>query len=187
MNVRSLSTLALSMLLTGASYAQIATTMSLVGTVTDSTGQSVASAKVTAVETGTFDTHVTTTNDQGYYSIEFIRLGTYNITAEREGFQKVTKTGVVVEINQVVRADIALSVGAVNQSIAVEADAGVIKTDDASVSEIITTRNVAELPLNGPDPMQLATTTPGVIAEKTSSGQARERSRTACRSVASAS
>ncbi len=103
------------MLLTGASYAQIATTMSLVGTVTDSTGQSVASAKVTAVETGTFDTHVTTTNDQGYYSIEFIRLGTYNITAEREGFQKVTKTGVVVEINQVVRADIALIVGAVYQ------------------------------------------------------------------------
>jgi hypothetical protein len=86
------------------------------------------------------DTHVTKTSDQGYYSIEFIRVGTYNNTAEREGFQKVTKTGVVVENNQVVRADIALSVGAVNQAITVEADAGVIKTDDASVSEIITTR-----------------------------------------------
>ena len=101
------------MLLAAAASAQIATTTSLVGTVTDSTGQSLVGAKVTAIETGTLDMHVTTTNDQGYYSIEFIHIGTYNITAEREGFQKVTKTGVVVEINQVVRADIALRVGAI--------------------------------------------------------------------------
>ena len=146
-----------------AANAQIATTTSLVGTITDSTGQVVAGAKVTAVETGTGDTHVATTNDQGYYSIEFARVGTYTITAEREGFQKVVKTGVVVEINQSVRTDIALSVGTVNQSIVVAADISSIKTDDASVSEIITTRNVADLPLNGRDPMQLATVTPGVI------------------------
>src|SRR5579863_7409792 len=102
--------------------AQIATTTSLVGTVTDSSGQVIGDAKVTSVETGTDDTHVTTTNAQGYYSIEFVRVGTYNITAERPGFQKVTKTGVVVEIDQVVRTDIALSVGAVTQTVMVEAN-----------------------------------------------------------------
>lgn len=144
--------------------AQIATTTSLVGTVTDSSGQVVEGAKVTAVETGTADTHIATTNGQGYYSIDFVRVGTYKITAERPGFQKVIKTGVVVEINQVVRTDITLSVGTVNQTVEVQANAETIKTDDATVSEIINTRSISELPLNGRDPMQLALVTPGVIS-----------------------
>ena len=55
--------------------AQLATTTSLVGNVTDPTGKSVQNAKVTAVETGTADTRTTTTNEQGYYSFEFARVG----------------------------------------------------------------------------------------------------------------
>jgi len=143
--------------------AQIATTTSLVGTVTDSSGQVVSGAKVTAVERGTLDTYTAQTNDQGYYSIEFVRVGTYSISVEHPGFQKVTKTGISVEINQAVRTDITLAVGTVTQSITVEANVAAIKTDDATVSQIIPTRVVADLPLNGRDPMQLATTTPGVI------------------------
>jgi hypothetical protein len=144
-------------------YAQLATTTSLVGTVTDSSGKVIPNAKVTAVETGTLDTHSTLTNDVGYYAIDFVRVGTYNITVEQPGFQRVTKTGIQVDINQTVRTDIILSVGAVSQSVTVEAMVAAIKTDDAAVSEIISSRNVAELPLNGRDPMQLARTTPGVI------------------------
>ena len=55
--------------------AQIATTTSLVGTITDASGKSVPGAVVTAVETQTHDTRSTVTNDQGYYSIEFVRVG----------------------------------------------------------------------------------------------------------------
>jgi hypothetical protein len=143
--------------------AQLATTTSLVGTVSDSSGKVVPGAKVTAVESRTGDRYNTTSNDQGYYSIDFVRTGTYNITVEQPGFQKVTKTGVQVEINQAVRTDITLPVGAVSQSVTVEATAMAIKTDDATVSEILGTRAVSELPLNGRDPMQLAITTPGVL------------------------
>src|ERR1700722_18087707 len=163
MSIRFLSALSVCMLLAVGASAQIATTTSLVGTVTDTTGNAMPGAKVTAVETGTLDKRVATTNDQGYYSIDFVKVGTYSITAEHEGFQKVTKTGVVVEINQVVRADVSLAVGSLTQSVTVEANISVIKTDDATVSEIITTRSVEDLPLNGRDPMQLAITTPGVI------------------------
>jgi hypothetical protein len=149
--------------------AQLATTTSLVGTVADSTDKVVPGALVTAVETSTLDTHTTNTNDQGYYSFEFVRVGTYAISIERAGFKKVTKTGIQVDINQIVRTDFTLSVGAVSQSVTVQAEAAAIKTDDATVSEVLSTRSVAELPLNGRDPMMLAVTTPGVLLGQKSS------------------
>lgn len=154
--------LSLLTLLATTSLAQLATTTALVGTVTDATGKVIPQAKVTAVETGTDTRYSATTNGQGYYSIEFAKVGTYSITVEQPGFQKTTKTGVQVDINAVVRTDIALAVGQVSQSVTVQAEATAIKTDDATVSEVIGTRAVAELPLNGRDPMSLALTTPGV-------------------------
>jgi hypothetical protein len=142
---------------------QIATTTSLVGTITDPSGNVIANAAVTAVNTGTGDTYNTTTNEQGYYSIQFIRLGSYDLTVKQQGFQTFTKKGVHVDVNQIVRNDIQLQVGSVTETINVEAVAPSIKTDDASVSEIINERAVADLPLNGRDPLKLAITTPGVI------------------------
>ncbi len=143
--------------------AQLATTTSLVGTITDSSGKLIPGAKVTATETGTLDKYTTTTNGQGNYTFDFVHVGVYNITVEQSGFQKVTETGVVVDINQTVRTDIALRAGALSQSVTVEATVAAIKTDDAAVSEILGTRSVAELPLNGRDAMSLATTTAGVL------------------------
>ncbi|HEY1336358.1 MAG TPA: TonB-dependent receptor [Bryobacteraceae bacterium] len=145
------------------SWAQIATTTSLVGTVTDSSGKSIVNAKVTAVEAGTQTTYSALTNEQGYYSMEFVRVGVYNITAEQPGFQRLVKTNIEVSINQSVRTDFSLAVGAISQSVTVEAEATAIKTDDASVSEVFNTKMVSEAPLNGRDPMQLALGVPGVL------------------------
>lgn len=158
-----LSAYCLSTLFAFSASAQLATTTSLVGNVIDASGKSVQGAKVTAIETGTGDTYTVTTNEQGYYSREFVRVGKYDITVEQPGFQKVTKTGIIVNINQNVRTDFSLSVGAVTQSVTVEAEVTAIKTDDATVSEIISTRAVADLPLSGRNPMMLATMTPGVL------------------------
>ena len=149
--------------LTVTASAQLATTTSLVGTITDSSGNIIPNAKVTAVETGTSDRYNAVTNGQGYYSLEFVRVGKYNITAENPGFQKVTKTGIFVEINQTIRTDFTLPVGTLTDSVTVEAAVTAIKTDDASISEIMGTRSVADLPLNGRDPLQLARMTAGVL------------------------
>jgi hypothetical protein len=149
--------------------AQLATTTSLVGTVDDPSGRAVQNAKVTAVETRTLATLSTTTNDQGYYSFDFIPVGEYSVTVEQQGFQKVTKTGIQVSINQTVRSDVRLEVGQLAQAITVQAEVLAIKTDDAAVSEILSTRAVSELPLNGRDPMMLAVTTPGVLVGSKSS------------------
>src|SRR5215831_9101209 len=143
--------------------AQLASTTSLVGNVIDSSGSAIPNAKVTAIEAATLDTYTMTTNEQGYYSREFVRVGTYSITAEHPGFQKITKTGIQLNNNQSVRTDFTLAVGELTQSVSVQAEATVIKTDDATVAETISTRAVADLPLNGRNPMMLAVMTPGVL------------------------
>ncbi len=85
----------LSALVSLSAFGQIASNTSLVGTITDSNGASVAGAKVTAVNRGTRDAYNATSNYQGYYSIEFIRVGVYDLTVEQPGFQKITKAGIV--------------------------------------------------------------------------------------------
>src|SRR5581483_555302 len=100
----------------------------------------------------------------GFYNLQFVAVGDYDLSVESPGFQVFRITGVHVDINQVVRNDITLKVGNLVESVTVQATASAIKTDDASVSEIITTRSVSELPMNGArDPMALAVTTPGVL------------------------
>jgi hypothetical protein len=160
---KSLVTAGLCLLFGASAMAQLATTTSLVGNVTDSSGSAIPNAKVTAVEKNTSDTYAMTTNEQGYYSRDFVRVGVYDITVEQQGFQKVTKSGILVSINQNVRTDFALKVGELNQSVTVQAEATAIKTDDATVSETLNTRTVADLPLNGRNPMTLAVLTPGVL------------------------
>jgi hypothetical protein len=143
--------------------AQIATTTSLVGTVTDATGKTVPDAAVTAVNMNTHDTYTAITSEQGYYNIGFVAVGDYSITVKQPGFEITRMNGIHVDINQLVRTDVVLKVGNVVESVTVQAVAAAIRTDDATVSEIISTRSVAELPLNLRDPMALATTTPGIL------------------------
>src|SRR5438876_1026084 len=112
---RFFATVSLFTLLGATASAQLATTTSLVGNVNDASGKSVQNAQVTAVETGTLTTRTTTTNEQGYYSLEFVPVGVYSVTVEQPGFQKVTKTAIQVNINQAVRTDFKLAVGSVSQ------------------------------------------------------------------------
>jgi len=123
----------------------------------------VANAAVTAVNSATADTYTATTNDEGLYRIEFVKIGTYTITVKHPGFAAMTISGVVVESNQTVRTDFALKVGQVSETVEVTATNPPIATDEASLREVISRQAIAELPLNGRDALQLAITTPGVF------------------------
>jgi len=145
------------------SRAQVANNTSLVGTVTDGSGQAVAGAKVTAVNVATNDHYSATTNEEGSYAITSIREGTYTITVERSGFAKSVQQGILVENNHTVRTDVPLTVGSLTQSVVVNAGAPPIATDDANLAETINSRSVVDLPLNGRDALKLAATTSNVI------------------------
>src|SRR3954452_4411048 len=94
------SFLGLGLLLATDASAQLASQTALVGTVTDSADLVVPGAQVVAGNTGTKDTYETTTNTDGYYSIQFVRSGTYDITITVVGFQTFKATGVEVGNNQ---------------------------------------------------------------------------------------
>jgi hypothetical protein len=144
--------------------AQLSSQTALVGTVTDSTGLVMPGAQVVAVNLGTKDTYEATTNAEGYYDIQFVRTGKYEITITVAGFQMFKATGVDVANNQVVRTNAVMHVGGVNESVKVEASSPVIDTDRATVSQTIGERAVVELPLGGRNVWSLASTTPGVLA-----------------------
>lgn len=157
--------------LCGPVFAQLANTTSIVGTVTDSGGAAMAGVTIKAVNVGANDSYTVVTNAQGEYTFEFVRVGQYSITATQSGFQTITKTGVVVDYNQTVRTDLTLQVGQVSERIVVSGAAPPISTDDASIREDIPQQSVADLPLNGRDPLQLAATAPGVLpGQKASNG-----------------
>ena len=143
--------------------AQLASQTALVGTVTDSANLVVPGAQVVAINVGTKDTYEATTNAEGYYNIQFVRTGTYDITVSVAGFQTFKATGVEVANNQVVRTNAVMKVGGLAESVSVEAKAQVLNTDSAVISETIGQRAIVDLPVNGRNVWNLASTTPGVL------------------------
>jgi len=155
--------LALALVLAVNAGAQLASQTALVGSVTDQDGLVVPGAQVVAVNVGTRDTYETTTNAEGYYNIQFVRTGTYEITVALSGFQTSKVSGVEVANNQVARTNVVMRVGQLNESIVVAGSAPIIDTDSARISETIGKRAVSDLPLNGRNVWNLASTTPGVL------------------------
>jgi Carboxypeptidase regulatory-like domain len=143
--------------------AQVANNTALVGTVLDSSGSAVVGAKITAVEESTGVAYPGTTNGQGYYSIKFIAPGTYDITVDQTGFNKVTKTGTIVPIDQAVRTDFTLKAGSETQTVTVSASTPPIPTDDATLGETFDTKAVQDFPIIGHNAMDIAATASNVI------------------------
>lgn len=143
-------------------FGQLSRTTSLVGTVKDTSGAVVPNASVVAVQTETGTTYRAKTNATGDFSIPYINIGTYSVTVKVQGFKTTEKTGILVQVNQVVRTDFTLQVGQISQEVTVKGGAPAIATDDASVSQVVSQQQIADLPLNGRDVLELAVTTPGV-------------------------
>src|SRR3979490_3049260 len=150
-------------LLAPGASAQLASQTALVGTASDADGLGVPGAQVVAVNVGTRDTYEATTGAEGHYTIQFVRTGVYDITVTLTGFQTSKVTGVEVANNQVVRTNVVMKVGQLNESINVVASAPVLDTDSARISETIGKRAVSDLPSNGRNVWSLAGTTPGVL------------------------
>ena len=155
--------LALSFVVATGAFAQQASITSIVGTVTDPNGAAIPNASVQAVEDGTQQAYSATTNVEGFFSVQFVRIGTYTVTATTPGFGTVVHKNVLVQVNQVVRTNFELPVGQVTEKITVVATAPPIATDEASISEVISQKAVAEIPLNGRDVLREAALIPGVI------------------------
>ena len=147
--------------MSGLSHAQTVTG-AILGTVLDSAGGAVSQARVLIAEENTGHKRELTTDNQGAYLATFLAVGTYTVTVEKSGFRKVVFPGTVLQVDQQIRLDVSLEVGAVNQEITVAGAAPLLQTESASLGDVIDTRKAVTLPLNGRDFLQLATLTPGV-------------------------
>ena len=153
----------ISLLAASCALAQLTSTTSLVGRVADASGTAVSGAAVTATNAGTGELLDTITNAEGQYEFLFVKPGTYNVTIKQPGFDLTTITGVTVVTNQVARNDVTLKIGQVNEQIQVSAYTPPINTEDASITETLSTKTAAELPLNSRDALRLALTVPTVL------------------------
>ena len=142
-------------LFTAAAIAQVETAR-MVGTVRDQSGAVVPDAAVTFTNTATGISSQTKSRADGAYESVPLRIGTYRVTAEREGFKRVIRDGIVLQIQQTAVLDLTMEVGQVSQDIVVSADAPLLTMNEATQGQVIDNRKVVDLPLNGRDYIQLA-------------------------------
>jgi len=134
------------MVLASIGYAQILHG-SLTGNVRDQSGASIPGVRVVLLNSETGQTRDTITNENGAYGFATLLPGTYEITLTKEGFKVQKEQRLNVAINTVTRADTALQVGAVGESVTIEASAATLQTDRAEVRAEVTSRELLNVPV----------------------------------------
>jgi hypothetical protein len=135
----------------------------ILGFVKDSTGAVVPGATVTLVNTGTGFSRTVVTNATGEYTAPLIPTGTYTVSAEITGFKKVSKTNVLVGVDQKVRIDIALELGAMTEVVEIQAETPLLQTSSSDLGTTVVEEQIKTLPLNGRNFVSLTRTVPGVL------------------------
>src|SRR5437667_1912645 len=118
-------------------------------TVTDASGAPINGAKVTLTNEGTSAALSTVTATDGGYKFTPVKIGSYKLTASFQGFQTMTQTNVPVNVGADVVVNFALKPGSVTEIVEVSAAPPVLETQSGSVGQVVDSRNVNDLPLNG--------------------------------------
>jgi hypothetical protein len=130
------------------------------GSILDPQGHAVAGAHVSMTSVSTGARREVTSNEVGLYEVPALQPGSYTIAVDRHGFEQATQT-INLEVGQQATIDMRLSVGSDSQSVTVEAAGELLKTQDASVGEVVDRKSVDALPLNGRMLIDLVLTVPG--------------------------
>lgn len=142
----------------------------ITGVVKDSTGATIpdATVKVTSVENGLVLTGKS--DSSGVYVFSPLKIGTYKITVQHEGFATVTQENVTVDVQQRRAVDITLSAGNVSEVVDVTAAPPLLQTEEASTGQVIDAKTIDQTPLNGRNWIYIAQLTAGVAPPNGSRG-----------------
>lgn len=138
---------------------------SLTGAVADSSGAVIPGATVTLTNTGTGQKLSQVTGDTGLYTFVNLLPGDYNLLVTRQGFQQTGRENISIQVQQAVRLDIALSVGAATQTVQVSSAAPLLQPDSSSLGQVVEQRAANELPLNGRNIFSLVEVSPSVVMQ----------------------
>jgi hypothetical protein len=134
----------------------------IVGTVVDSTGAVVPNAEITLTNTATSQERKATSNTSGIYLFANVGVGHFTMSAAAKGFQKFTRTDIVVNTDQTLKEDVTLAVGSETQTVTVEAEALQLQAETNEVSNLISGAQVTQLATNGRNVVSLAALGMGV-------------------------
>src|SRR5215510_16003717 len=150
---------AVSLLAMGATQlnAQAVSNATVTGRVTDEQTAVVPNARIqiTAVETGAV--YSVLTNSDGIYTIPNLPIGAYTLQAAVPGFQTYVQSGIGLRVGDNVQINITMKVGTVAEKVEVTSGAGLVQTQQNTISQVIDQQRIVELPLNGRDPTELIT------------------------------
>lgn len=138
---------------------------SIVGSVTDRSGASIAGAQVTVTSIATSEKRTAAADESGFYRFPNLYPGDYRLEIQRSGFKILRREPVSVTVDAVVRIDAVLEVGGVTESIEVTAETPLIQSQTSSLGQVIEDRHVLEMPLNGRNVMNLVALAPGVVPQ----------------------
>src|SRR5438874_11234005 len=171
MRIKELSSIVFVLILVAINLWGQGTQGGLVGTIRDEKGAEIFGAKVRVTNVGTGLQRETTTAGNGLYRALALPTGTYEVTAEAQGFATTTVKDIEIGVDQTRTLDLALRVSARAETVTVQANADLTQTENSKLGEIIDNRKVEDLPLNGRDFAQLARLNPGVSASGGGGGQ----------------
>jgi hypothetical protein len=148
------------------------TTATLVGRVTDPSEAVVPGATVEARNVGTGLSRTAVTDTLGTYAIPGLPVGVYEVTINLQGFKRIVRTGVNLELGENARVDVKLELGGAEETVTVQADALHVDTRSTTLGATMSERQIEELPLNGRNVLALAQMLPGVsqVAVPTTAG-----------------
>lgn len=136
---------------------------SIAGVVKDPSGAAVPGVKITLTSTSTNAKVSTNTNSAGEFQFLQLAPATYSLTAEAQGFKRMDVPSVLVEVDQITHLDLSLEVGSLTESVQVEGVAPLLESDKSTMSSVVNSRDIANMPLNARQVLDLALVTPGVI------------------------
>lgn len=122
---------------------------SIVGIVIDPSGSVIGAATVTVTNMDTGIATTTTTDSTGNYVMTPLPIGRYSVGAEASGFKKSLRTDITVNVQDRVRVDAALEVGAFTDTVEVAAAAPLLQTDTSYLGQVVDGQRIVDLPLNG--------------------------------------
>ena len=142
------------------------------GTVKDASGSAIPGAEVTVTQTDTGVTRTAQTDASGVYSLPSLPLGPYRMEVKKEGFSTYVQSGIVLQVDTAPTIDPVLKVGAITETVQVEAAAAMVETHSTGVGQVVNSQDVVELPLNGREITQLITLAGGSNTVQYGYGQA---------------
>ncbi len=132
------------------------------GQVIDSSKGALPGATVTLTNTATNETASAVTNADGSYSVPFLRPGSYTMSVELSGFQRYTRSGMVLQVNETATINVEMGVGGLTEQVSVTAESPLLETSNASRGTVIDSARIAEVPLQSRSPMALVVLVAGV-------------------------